>query len=394
MLPDFFEFRMPTRVVYGPGLVSDLQAELAQVPALRYLAVSDTTVAGLGLLDRVVGGMAAAGCEVVGRFLDVPPNSEVGTVEACAALAAACGAEAFVAVGGGSVIDTAKMADVLLTLGGDLVDDYSGSGTIDGPLRPLVAVPTTAGTGSEVTSVAVIYDADSRTKLAFSAPALMPDLAVLDPELTLSLPPGLTASTAMDALTHAVEAWVSPQASPVTDALAAKAVDLILRSVERAVKGGDDLEARGGLLVASSLAGMAFSHAMVGCVHGMAHAAGGLYGVPHGVANAILLPYGLEYNLRETHEKLAALAPLAPNVAADTTGPETLPAAEAVIEVIRALTGRLHDLGALPLRLRDVGVPADGLPDIAAATVMDGTSFYNPREVVAEDILAQLERAY
>src|SRR5450759_1230968 len=158
----------------------------------------------------------------------------------------------------------------------------------------------------------------------------------------------------MDALTHAVEAWVSPQASPVTDALAAKAVDLILRSVERAVNEGDDLEARGGLLVASSLAGMAFSHAMVGCVHGMAHAAGGLYGVPHGVANAILLPYGLEYNLRETHEKLAALAPLAPIVAADTTGPETLPAAEAVIEVIRALTGRLHDLGALPLRLRDV----------------------------------------
>jgi len=391
MLPDFFEFRMPTRVVYGPGLTSDLQAELAQVPAVRYLAVSDATVVRLGLLDRVMGGMATAGCEVVGRFLDVPPNSELGVVEACAALAAACGAEAFVAVGGGSVIDTAKMAAVLLALGGDLVDDYSGSGTIDGPLRPLVAIPTTAGTGSEVTSVAVIYDADSHTKLAFSSPSLMPDLAVLDPDLTSSLPPGLTASTAMDALTHAVEAWVSPQASPITDALAAKAIDLILGCVERAVRAGDDLEARGGLLVASSLAGMAFSHAMVGCVHGMAHAAGGLYGVPHGVANAILLPYGLEYNLPETHVKLAALALV---MQADTTGPATLPAAEAVIAAIRALTGRLHDLGALPLRLRDVGVPADGLPDIAAATVMDGTSFYNPREVVAEDILAQLERAF
>jgi alcohol dehydrogenase class IV len=391
MLPDFFEFRMPTRVVYGPGLAGDLQAELAQVPATRYLAVSDATVAGLGLLDRVVDGMAAAGCEVVGRFLDVPPNSEVSTVKACAALAAACGAEAFVAVGGGSVIDTAKMADVLLTLGGDLVDDYSGSGTIDGPLRPLVVVPTTAGTGSEVTTVAVIYDADSHTKLAFSAPALMPDLAVLDPELTLSLPPGLTASTAMDALTHAVEAWVSPQASPVTDALAAKAVDLILQYVERAVREGDDLDARGGLLVASSLAGIAFSHAMVGCVHGMAHAAGGLCGVPHGVANAILLPYGLEYNLPETHAKLAALAPI---LAPGSAGPETLDVAQAVIGAVRALTGRLHDLGALPLRLRDVGVPIDRLPAIAAATVMDGTSFYNPREVVAEDILASLQCAY
>lgn len=391
MLPDFFEFRMPTRVVYGPGLVGDLQAELVQVPAMRFLAVSDPTVARLGLLDRVVEGLLGAGCEVVDRFLDVPPNSEVGTVAACAALAAACGAEAFVAVGGGSVIDTAKMADVLLTLGGDLVDDYSGSGTIDGPLRPLVAIPTTAGTGSEVTGVAVIYDADSRTKLAFSAPSLMPHLAVLDPELTSSLPPGLTASTAMDALTHAVEAWVSPQASPVTDALAAKAVELILRYVERAVQEGDDLEARGELLVASTLAGIAFSHAMVGCVHGMAHAAGGLYGVPHGVANAILLPYGLEYNLPETHMKLAALAPV---MATESAGPETLAAAQTVIAAVRALTGRLHDLGALPLRLRDVGVPANGLPDIAAATVMDGTSFYNPREVVAEDILAELERAY
>lgn len=391
MLPDFFEFRMPTRVVYGPGLVSDLQAELAQVSATRYLAVSDPTVARLGLLDRVVDGMAAAGYEVADRFLDVPANSEVGTVAACAALAAACGAEGFVAVGGGSVIDTAKMADVLLTFGGDLVNDYSGSGTIAGPLHPLVAIPTTAGTGSEVTGVAVIYDADSHTKLAFSAPALMPGLAVLDPEFTLSLPPGLTASTAMDALTHAMEAWVSPQASPFTDAIAAKAVELIRRFVERAVRHGDDLEARGSLQVASTLAGMAFSHAMVGCVHGMAHAAGGLYGVPHGVANAVLLPYGLEYNLPETHAKLAALAPF---LGVQSAGPETVAAAHATIAAVRALTGRLHDLGALPLRLRDLGVPADGLPHIAAATVLDGTSFYNPREVVAEDILSELERAY
>ncbi len=391
MLPDFFEFHAPTRLVYGPGLVADLEAELARLPVRRFLAVSDRAVADLGLLARVTRGLADAGFDVVGEFFDVPPNSEVRVVENCARLAAELGADGFVAVGGGSVIDTAKAANVIASLGGDLVLDYSGSGTIEGPLLPLVAVPTTAGTGSEVTSVAIVYESDTRTKLPFSGTALLPTLAVLDPELTLSLPPGLTASTAMDALTHAVEAWISPQASPVTDALAARAVQMITGTVETAVDDGDDLETRGILLIASSLAGIAFSHAMVGCVHGMAHAAGGLCGVPHGVANAILLPHGLEYNLPAVGPKLADLAPF---VGADTHGLPEEDAARAVIGSLRALGARLHDKGALPARLRDVGVTEQDLAAIAEATVMDGTSFYNPREVEAGGILEHLRRAY
>ncbi len=391
MLPLFFEFHSPTKVVYGPGLVSDLHAELSQVGARRYLLVSDRGLEKLGLPARVAASLEDAGVQVVGSFLDVPENSELGAVRACADEAAAVGAEGLVALGGGSVIDTAKCANILLSEGGDLVDDYSGAGTLTRPLRPLVAIPTTAGTGSEVTQAAVILDEAGSVKLSFSDKFLLPTLAVLDPELTVSLPPRLTASTAMDALTHAVESYVSPQWSPMSEALAAGAVRLIFDHLEAAVADGSDLEARGALLTAAAMAGIAFSHAMVGCVHGMAHAVGGLCHVPHGEANAILLPHGLEYNRDVVEERLAGLAPFVNGL---TSEEDRLDPADRVIAAIRNLAGRLNKAGVLATRLRDVGVPEERLEAVAAATVMDGTSFYNPREVVADEILRHLRNAY
>ena len=391
MLPEFFEFHNPTKVVYGAGLALDLQAELSQLPATRYFLVSDRAIQGIGLLDDIKTGLEAAGVVVAGVFLDVPANSEVKTVKACAEAARACGAEGWVALGGGSVIDTAKAANILLSEGGDLVADYSGAQTLTRPLKPLVAIPTTAGTGSEVTMVAVVYDAENRVKTPFTDKFLLPNLAVLDPQVTASMPPGLTASTAMDALTHAMEAYIGPQWSPLTDALAAQAVRLVFLNVAAATGNGNDMEARGALLIASNMAGMAFTHSMVGCVHGMAHSVGALCHVPHGVANAILLPYGLDYNFAEVKEKLAGLAPA---VGRDVAGITVEQAAGQVVEAVRGLTARLNSMGALPLRLRDVGVAEEILPEVAELTVMDGTSFYNPREVVAEDILDTLRQAY
>lgn len=390
MFPTFFEFHSPTRVLYGPGLVEDLSAEFSAIDARRFLLVSDRGLQGLGLPERVAAQLQGAGIEIADTFLDVPENSEVAAVRACAEAALACGAEGLIALGGGSVIDTAKCADILLTEGGDLVNDHSGVGTLSCPLKPLVAIPTTAGTGSEVTRAAVILDADYDVKLSFSDTFLLPTLAVLDPELTLSLPPALTASTAMDALTHAVESFLSPEWSPWSESLALGAGRLVFDNVERAVSDGSDLEARGALLVASSMAGMAFSHAMVGCVHGMAHAVGGLFRVPHGAANAILLAHGLEYNQDTCRYRLAALG----RWLGVTDDQEDAGAAAALIDAVRGLTRRLNALGALPLRLRDVGVPEEGLEGAAKATVMDGTSFYNPREVVAEEILVHLRNAY
>jgi alcohol dehydrogenase len=407
-MPDFFAFHSPTRVVFGSGMSRDLGAELGEIGVMRCLLVSDRTMEGLGHVEAVTTSLNDSGVAVTASFLDVPPDSDVDTVTACAVAARESGAEGLVALGGGSVMDTAKASNIIFSLGGDLVEDYSGANTVTSPLAPLIAIPTTAGTGSEVTTAAVIYDPTSQSKLAFSDPHLLPRLAVLDPDLTLSLPPSLTASTAMDALTHAVEAYVSPEASPLSDALAAGAVRLIVTHVEQAVVDGTDRDARGALLSAASMAGIAFSHAMVGCVHGMAHAVGGLFHVPHGVANAILLPCGLEYNIDVTAAKLAGLlsvfepservlipVPDQPVAASPvSSGAPAREAAAMVITAIRDLTQRLHDLGAIPLRLREVGVPEEGLRAAAEAAVDDGTSFYNPREVVAEEILDALRRAY
>ncbi len=391
MLPEFFEFYNSTRVVYGSGIASDFKAELDFLGIGKYFIVSDRIISDLGLTKKVVDGLTSAGIEVTGEFLDVPQDSEVNTVNACADQAKTSGAEGLVAIGGGSVIDTAKAANILISEGGDLVEDYSGAHTLTRPLKPLVVIPTTAGTGSEVTQVAVVYDKDNKVKMPFTDKFLLPSLAVLDPEMTLSLPPKLTASTAMDALTHAVEAYVDLQWSPFSDTFAIGTVELIFKNIVQATKNGEDLEARGSLLIASNMAGIAFSHSMVGCVHGMAHAVGGIFRVPHGVANAILLPYGMEYNFEEVKDKLAKLAPI---MGEEVSGLSADDAARKAIEAVRKLNGTLNEMGALPLRLREVGVSEDGLPEIAEATVMDGTSFYNPREVVAEEILAHLKNAY
>ena len=391
MLPEFFEFYNPTKVVYGVGIASDFKAELDTLGVEKYFIVSDKVISDQGLVKKVVDGLTSAGITLTGEFLDVPPNSAIETVNACAEQSKSSGAQGLIAIGGGSAIDTAKAANILISEGGDLVEDYSGIHTLTRPLNPLVVIPTTAGTGSEVTMVSVIYDEKNKEKLAFSDKFLLPSLAVLDPEMTTSMPPGLTASTAMDALTHAIEAYVGTGCSPVSDIFAAGAVELIFKNILQATENGEDLEARGSLLVAANLAGTAFSHSMVGCVHGMAHATGALYHVPHGIANAILLTHGMEYNFDEIKEKLTKLAPF---MGIEISGLSVEDSAAKAIEAVRSLTVRLNEMGALPLRLRDVGVPEEGLPELAEYAVNDGTSWFNPREVVAEEILLHLKNAY
>lgn len=391
MFPEFFEFSNPTRTVFSPGIVSDFKAELDAIGVKRYFLISDRGVNSAGILDRVKKGLKYAEVQIIGEYFDVSQDAELDGIKNCAAQAIAEGAQGLMAVGGGSVIDTAKAVNILLSEGGDLVEDYSGSQTLTKPLKPLIVVPTTAGTGSEATMAAVVYDSKNKTKLAFSDRYLLPALAVLDPELTLSLPPLLTAATAMDTLTHAVEAFISLQWSPYTDALAKGAVELVFRHIIPAVENGQDLEARSGLQIGANMAGIAFSHAMVGCVHSMAHATGGICRVPHGEANAILLPHGMEYNLEFVREKLALLAP------AMGEKIDGLPAeltAKKNIEAVRRLTHRLNRLCGLPVSLREAGVKEEVLPEIAEAATMDGTSFYNPRPVTAEDILIHLQNAY
>lgn len=390
-LPEFFHFNVPTRVVYGIGLARDIATECESLGTTKYFIVSDRTIKSAGLVDAVTEGLTASGIDITGTFFDVPQDSAVVVVAEVAERAKASGAQGLIAIGGGSVIDTAKGANIVFSEGGDLVEDYSGAGTLTRPLRPLVVIPTTAGTGSECTLAAVIYDEKSKTKLSFSDRYLLPSVAVLDPEMTTTLPPGLTASTGMDALTHAIEAAVDIDASPMSDVLACGAIELIFKNIVTAVEDGNNMEARGAMLIASNMAGMAFSHSMVGCIHAMAHSLGARFHVPHGIANAILLPHGMEYNFEEGKEKFAGMAPF---MGTETAGLSVDDAATAAIAAVRDLTRRLHELGALPIRLRDAGVPGDSLPQIAEMSLEDGSSFYNPREMVAEDLLTHLKRAF
>ena len=391
MLPEFYQFFHPTKMIFGEGVACDFANELEELDIKKYFLISDHVIQDLGLLDDVKKGLRQEGFTITGQFLDVPQDASLSAVKKVTRQASESGAQGLIAIGGGSVIDTAKAANFTFSEGGDLVEDYSGAGTLTGPLKPMVAIPTTAGTGSECTSVALVYDAENKTKLAFSDRFLLPDIAVLDPLMTRSLPPALTASTGMDALTHAVESYIGIDSSPHSEALAAAAVKLIFNNIVRATEKGSDLEARGAMLIAANLAGTAFSHSMVGCVHAMAHVVGAAFRVPHGIANAILLPHGLEYNFKECRGKIAELAPF---MGVDISGLPVDDAAKQAIGAVRDLNRNLNRAGNIPLRLRDTGVTKDSLVALAEAAVEDGTSIYNPREVVASEILAHLENAY
>ncbi|MFC1812744.1 iron-containing alcohol dehydrogenase [Thermodesulfobacteriota bacterium] len=391
MLPEFYQFHHPTKVIYGEGLVNDFSHEVEQLNAKRYFVVSDQVLNNLGLVKDVTEGLTQAGVAVTGEFLDVPQDASIEAIEKISRQAIESGAEGLIAIGGGSVIDAAKAANFVFSEGGDLIEDYSGASTLARPLKPFIAIPTTAGTGSECTLVAVVYDVENKTKLCFSDKFLLPDLAVLDPVMTQSLPPGLTASTGMDALAHAVESYVGVDTSPHSEALAISAIELIFNNLVRVTENGDDLEARGAMLIAANMAGISFSHSMVGCVHSMSHAIGGIARVPHGVANAILLPHGMEYNFEVSKEKYARLAPV---MGEDVSGLSVDEAARKAIKAVRNLNRRLNALDAIPVSLKDAGVPEESLSLIAEAAVEDGTIVYNPREGVADDILVHLKNAY
>lgn len=388
---DFFQFSVPTKIVFSPGLSRDFSAELDLIPEKKFFLITDKVLADLKIIDPIVEGIKKAGREVVGIFSEVPSDSGVKVIEACADAAKMSGAEAIIAVGGGSVMDTAKGANILFSLGGDLVEDYSGAQTIDEDLCPLICIPTTAGTGSEVTEAIVVLDESSSTKLSFIDFHLLPRLAILDPELTVGLPPQITAATAMDALTHSIEAVMSNQKGPVSDALAYQAIKLIFQNVQTAVKNGKDIEARGAMLTASNLAGMAFNHAMVGVVHAVAHTIGGLFHLHHGTANGIFLPFGMEYNLDVREKEIASLAS---SLGVASEGKDSRTVAEECIQKVKGLREDLKKLCGLPITFQEAGIKKEDLPKIAEKAPEDGASFYNPREVNAKDLLPYLERAF
>ncbi len=366
----------------GRDLLGSTGFEFQKEGAHRVFVVTDAVVRGTGLVGRVEAGVADGGLEVAGVFDDVPQDSSTHVVERCAAAAKKAGADSILAVGGGSVMDTAKAACALFTHGGaarDLEGFFLLPREDDGmgrplPLAPLACIPTTAGTGSEVSMAAVIKVPEEELKMEVADYPLFPRLAILDPESTRTLPPQVAAATGMDAMTHAIEGYTCSQTEPLQDARSLHALRLMRSNLERAVEhGAADDEARGNMLVAASLA----INLNLGSVHAMSHPAGAQFGVPHGVANAIHLPHVIRFNAEDpaTAARYADLA--------DLLGVEDL------ASYVEELTSGL----GLPTRLSQVGVPEQGLAALVEGAMGDGTSLLNPREVSAENYALLYERA-
>ncbi|MBI3097604.1 MAG: iron-containing alcohol dehydrogenase [Planctomycetes bacterium] len=385
--PEFFDFCLPTRVVAQVGAVSNVGTEARALGITRAFLLTDAVLVKLGIAEQVLAPLREAGVEIAGVFDSIPPNSETKVVERAAEAARAGGADGLVACGGGSVMDTAKAVGIVLSRGGSILD-HQGINVIDRPVTPLICLPTTAGTGSEISRFAVVKDDASHQKISFVSDHLCPRLAILDAALTTSMPPALTAATGMDACTHAVEAYCSQGAGPFTDALGMAALPAIVETLPKAVADGADVAFRAKMLIASAMAGAAMSLAGVGCVHAMAHACGGRRNVPHGVANSILLPHGLGFNAEAIPEKASVLA--AKFGIAECEKMSAGARAERLVAAVRDLSGACR----VPQRLRDVGVVTGDLDAIAEDALADGAMFFNPRPAEAADLRKLLEAAF
>ncbi len=406
ILPGYYEFCCRVKTVSGHKALENIPGALLDMKSQCPMIITDKGVAGAGLIKIVTdalkprkGGKAV---KIGAIFDNVLPDSEIKMVEEIAKIYRAKKCDSIIAVGGGSVLDTAKGVNILVSLGGNNLMQYAGAGAVKQKLKPLVAVPTTSGTGSEMTLVAVIADHARHVKLAFVSYFLLPDIAVLDSRMTKTLPPALTASTGMDALTHACEAYTCLAKNPMSDTTALAAIQLISRNLLNAVKKGSDLESRLALANASALAGMSFSNSMVGLVHTLGHATGGACNVAHGTCMSILLPYGLEYNFHKTSYLTADLlfALAGPEVYAATPVKER---AEKAIACIRQLNQDLYDAtdGRHARCLKEVFdrngkqmIPKEALPLIAKTAGGDASQFYNPEELDFNDFMMVLEHAY
>jgi alcohol dehydrogenase class IV len=388
-LRDFYQHVAPTRVIAGRDLLGSTGFEFAKEGAGRVFVVTDEGVRGTGLVERVEAGLRDGGLEVAGVFDSVPQDSSTDVVDRCAAAAKGAGADSFLAVGGGSVMDTTKVADAVFTHGGSAREQEGfylmprGNDGAGRPLdiAPLACVPTTAGTGSEASMGAVIRDPEAQVKLEIADFPLFPRLAILDPESTRTLPARVAAATGMDALTHAIEGYVSALWNPHQDARSLQALRLIRDNLERAVGTPEDEDARGNMLIAANLA----ITIELGSVHAMSHPTGAIFGVPHGVANAINLPHVIRFNA----EGGADIADRYGDIA-EVLGLESGPGVgEALAEHVTELVARL----GLPTRLSEVGVPEAGIPQLVEGAMGDGTTLLNPREAGEEDYAALYRRA-
>ncbi|NRD56006.1 iron-containing alcohol dehydrogenase [Corallococcus exiguus] len=385
--PRVTEMAWPTRIVFGAGALQKLPAHAARLNMKRPLLVTDAGVVKAGLAARVADVLKGAGLECA-VFDRVEPNPTERDVFAGLEAYRAHKADGIVALGGGSALDAGKLVQLLTTHEPPLsrYDDAKGGDQyVRDDLPPLIAIPTTAGTGSEVGRSGVVTLADTGRKTVIFSPYLLPKAAVIDPELTLGLPPSVTAATGMDALTHCIEAYVANGFHPLADAVAIDGVMRVGRSLVTAVQEGRDLAARTDMMVAAMEGAMAFQKGL-GASHALAHALTPISNVPHGLANAIVLPAVMEFNRAACTARLARIA----TALGDTSNAREEVLAANAIDRVRKLAASV----GIPTRLREAGVQEKDLEHIAQKAFQDASHQGNPRTVTEADLLAMAREAY
>ncbi|XOF33813.1 MAG: molybdopterin-guanine dinucleotide biosynthesis protein B [Candidatus Electrothrix sp. YB6] len=381
-----FTVTQPTRIQFGAGMVNDLGRTVKDFNGTNVLLVVDPGLVKAGLLDRFTAPLEKEHIPF-SVYDKIDPEPGLKLADKGYDIAKEAGCDCVVGAGGGSAMDVAKAVSILLTNGSKAVD-YLGLGLIKKPGVPKIMIPTSAGTGAEVTFTAVFINEETGSKGGMNGDPLYPDAAILDPELTLSLPAKVTAYTGIDALTHALEAYTSTQAHAISEMYSLEAIDLIARNLPAACADGRNLQARTAMLMGSLLGGKALATAGVGLVHAMAYPMGGMFGIPHGLANAVLLPYVVQFNLPGNFEKFALLAEF---LGQQTDGLSRRDAATLCVEALYDLNA---DVG-IPATLKELDIPFDQIPKMAeiALTVARPVE-NNPRQPSLADVIAVYERAY
>ncbi len=382
-----FDHQPRTRVVFGPNSVERTAAFARDLGAARVLIVTDPGIVSAGHAQRVEHILQAEGLGVV-LFDKVRENPTTSCVESCVRVAKAAGIDTIVGLGGGSSMDTAKGCNFILTNGGRM-RDYWGVGKAKAPMLPLIAIPTTAGTGSECQSAALIADEHTHQKMACLDPKAAARIAILDPVLTVSQPPRVTACTGIDAIAHAVEAAVTTMRNPLSLMYSHQAFKLCVPALPRVFENPRDLEARGRMLLGAAFAGMAIENSMLGAAHAAANPLTAHFDVVHGIAVGVMLPHVVRFNARQESGALAyAELASAPEIACVSEGVDV--AADALVARIEALLNAAH----VPRSLAECGVKRSLIPTLAEEAIKQWTANFNPRPVALKDFVSLYEAAF
>lgn len=393
-MSNYYEFQNSAKILSGDLAIENIPHEFKSLGAKNILVLTDKTLEKIGTLQTVIDAIDNKELSIGGIFTEIPPDSSIDTINEVVKQYKNLKCDGILAIGGGSVIDTAKGTRMVLSQEKEDIMDLCGCELISyGKHIPFIAIPTTSGTGSEATLVAVILNKIQNIKMEFISYFLVPDVAVLDPRMTLTLPKKTTASTGMDALCHAIESYTCLQKNPMSDAYATAAIEIIRENLVNAVKNGNDKKVRIAMANASLMAGVSFSNSMVGLIHAIGHSVGAVSKVSHGDAMSILMPVCMKFNKDKLEEEYAKLLLYVAGEEVYINTPKEK-RADTTIKYIEKMLKELNNLSGLPTKLSEANVKREDFEAIAKKSLNDGAMIVNPKQVSYDDVITILNEAF